>query len=190
MAWNDPNEIRIASNGQVYVAPVGTALPTTPTATLNSTFVGLGYLTTDGVQISSSPEVQDIMSYQARQATRRELLNQEVQASFTLQQFNESTIPFAFGGGSVTSPSAGIYRYELPTDGALDERAMIIDAVDGTVHQRWILPRGNVTDAVEISFVRDAEQQLPVTFKALQPTDGSTSLIYLTDDAAAFVAGS
>lgn len=190
MAWNDPNEIRIASNGQVYVAPVGTALPTTPTAALNSAFVGLGYLTEDGAKLAVAPEVQDIKSWQSRQSTRRELINQEVTASFTLQQFNESTIPLAFGGGDVTSPSTGIYRYELPTSGALDERAMIIDAIDGSVHQRWILPRGNVTDAVEISMVRNAEQQLPISFKGLQPADGSTSLIYLTDDAAAFAAGS
>jgi hypothetical protein len=190
MAWQDPTEIRVASRGEVYVAPVGTALPTTPTAALNAAFVGLGLCTTDGVSLSVSPEIQEIMSWQARQATRRELVNQEVQASFTLQQFNESTIPLAFGGGSVTNPSGSIYRYELPTDGALDELCMIIDAIDGGVHQRIILPRGNVTEAVETSFVRDAEQQLPVTFKALQPSDGSTSLIYLTDDAASFAAGS
>lgn len=190
MGWQDGTEIRIASRGEVYVAPVGTALPTTPTAALNAAFVGLGYLTTDGVSLSVAPEIQDINSWQARQATRRELINQEVTASFTLQQFNEENIPFAFGGGSVTSPSAGIHRYELPVDGALDERALIIDAIDGDVHQRWILPRGNVTDAVEVAFVRDAEQQLPISFKALAPSDGSTSLIFLTDDAASFAAGS
>lgn len=190
MAWNDPNEIRIASNGEVYVAPVGTALPTTPIAALDPAFVGLGYLTTDGVTIAVSPEIQDINSWQSRQATRRELTSQEVTANFVLQQFNESTVPFAFGGGEVTSPSTGIYRYELPTEGALDERCLVIDAIDGPVHQRWILPRGNVTDAVEMKFVRDAEQQLPIAFKGLQPSDGSTSLILLTDDAAAYAAGS
>ncbi len=190
MAWNDPTEIRIASNGQVYVAPVGTALPTTPTAALNAAFVGLGYLTTDGVSLSVAPEVQDINSWQSRQPTRRELLSQEVTASFSLQQWNESTVPFAFGGGSVTNPSGSIYRYELPADGALDERALIIDAIDGSVRQRWILPRGNVTDAVEAKFARDAEAMLPISFKALQPVDGSTALILITDDAASFAVGS
>ena len=28
MAWQDPQEIRIAASGEVYVAPVGTTLPT------------------------------------------------------------------------------------------------------------------------------------------------------------------
>lgn len=190
MAWQDPQEIRIAASGEVYVAPVGTTLPTDPTTALPSEWVGLGLITTDGASLAVAPEIQDIMSWQSRQAVRRELINQEVTATFALQQWNEETIPLAFGGGEVTNPSGSVFRYELPTSGALDERAMVIDAIDGDVHQRWILPRGNVTDAVEVSMVRDAEQQLPIAFKALQPDDGGTSLIYLSDDAAAFAAGS
>jgi hypothetical protein len=190
MAWQDPTEIRVCSAGEVYVAPVGTALPTTPTAALNAAFVGLGLITTDGVSLNIEPEIFEVMSWQARQATRRELVGQAVTASFVLQQFNESTVPFAFGGGSVTNPSGSVYRYELPTSGALDERALIIDAIDGSVHQRMIIPRGNVSDAVETSFQREAESQLPISFAGLAPSDGSTSWIYLTDDAASFIAGS
>lgn len=190
MAWNDPNEIHVASNGQVYVAPVGTALPVSPTASLNAAFVGLGYCTVDGVTINVAPDIQEIMSWQSRQATRRQLMAQDVTATFTLQQFNEDTVPLAFGGGSVVLVSAGVYRFDLPTDGALDERAMIIDGVDGSVHMRIVLPRGNVTEAVEMKFARDSESQLPITFKALQPTDGSTAMRFYSDDSAAFVAGS
>lgn len=190
MAWNDPNEIRVASNGQVYIAPVGTAVPTTPTASLNVAFVGLGFLTTDGVSLSVAPTLQDTMSWQSPQAVRRDLINQEVNASFTLQQFNEDTLPFAFGGGSVSLVSAGIYKYDLPTDGALNEKCLIIDAIDGAIHMRVILPRGNVTDAVQTKFARDAEAQLPISFKAMQPADGSTALRLISDDALAFAAGS
>lgn len=191
MAWLDPNEMHVASNGMVYVAPVGTALPTTPTASLNSAFVGLGYCTTDGVTLTATPDITEIMSWQSSQATRRQILSRQVQASFTLQQFNEDTVPLAFGGGSVVLASVGVYRYDLPTDDvALDERAMIIDAVDGTTHMRIVLPRGNVMEAVEIKFARDSETQLPITFKALQPADGSTAMKFYSDDALAFVAGS
>jgi hypothetical protein len=190
MAWNDPNEIHFASNWQVYIAPVGTAVPTTAIATLNSAFVGLGYITTDGATLTVTPEIQDTMAWQSQQAVRRDLLSQEVVANFTLMQFNEDTLPFAFGGGSVTLVSSGHYKYELPTSGSLNEKCMIIEAIDGSVHQRVILPRGNVSDAVETKFAKDAESQLPITFKALQPADGSTSMQWLSDDAAAFVAGS
>lgn len=190
MAWNDTAEIRVFATGQVYVAPVGTALPVNPTAALNAAFVGLGYISEDGAALSVAPEIQDIMAWQSRQAVRRELTSQEVTATFALLQWNETNIVFAFGGGAVTTPSVGISRYELPTDGALDERAVILEAVDGTVHERIILPRCNVTDSVETNFVRTDASMLPITVKALQPADGSTAMIFLSDDAAAFAAGS
>jgi hypothetical protein len=190
MAWQDPTEIRVASFGEIYIAPVGTALPTTATGSLNAAFVGLGFVTTDGVALSVAPEIQEIASWQSRTPTRRELISQTVTATFVLQQFDENTVPFAFGGGTVTNPSGSNYRYELPTSGSLDERAMIIDAVDGSIVQRWIIPRGSVTDAVETSFQRTQESQLPISFAAAAPADGSTSLILITNDSASFVAGS
>lgn len=190
MAWNDTTEIRVFASGQVYVAPVGTTLPVNPTASLNAAFVGLGYITEDGAALSVAPEIQDVMAWQSRQAVRRELVSQEVTATFALLQWNETNIVFAFGGGSVTTPAGGIYRYELPTDGALDERCVILEAIDGAVHERIILPRCNVTDAVETNFVRNDASTLPISVKALQPADGSTSMIFLTDDATSFAVGS
>lgn len=190
MAWNDPNEIHVASNGQVYIAPVGTAVPTTAIVALNAAFVGLGYITTDGATITVTPQIQDTMAWQSQQAVRRDLIAQEVLASFTLMQFNEDTVPFSFGGGSVVLVSSGQYRYDLPTSGSLNEKCMIIEAIDGTVHQRVVIPRGNVSDAVAVKFAKDAESQLPISFKGLQPADGSTAMQWLSDDAAAYVAGS
>lgn len=190
MAWNDTSEIRVFSGGEVYVAPVGTALPTTPTAALNVAFVGLGYISEDGASLSVSPEIQDIMAWQSRQAVRRELTSQEVTATFALLQWNESTIPFAFGGGSVELVSGSNYKYELPTSGALDERSVVLEATDGAITERIILPRCNVTDAVETQFVRTDASLLPITVKALQPADGSTSMIFLSNDAASMAVGS
>jgi hypothetical protein len=137
-----------------------------------------------------TPNITDFMSWQSRQATRRELTAQEIQAQFNLQQWSEVTVPLAFGGGEITSPETGVYKYTLPLDGdALDERALVIDGQDGDRHFRIVLPRGNVTDAVATNFRRSQEAVLPVTFKALQPTDLSPAAFILTDDAA-FATGS
>jgi hypothetical protein len=190
MAWQDPTEITVASAGEIFIAPVGTALPTTPTAALNAAFVGLGYVTEDGVTFTITPEIQEIPAWQSRQPVRRDLISQAVGASFSLLQWNETNVPFAFGGGTVTNPSGSIYRYELPTSGALDERAVIVDGLDGTRHVRFILPRCSVTDAVETQLVRTSAAVLPITLAGSQPSDGSSAFVFLTDDSAAFVAGS
>lgn len=191
MSWKDANEINIAGTGEIFVAPVGTTLPVNPTSTPHASFIGLGFTSEDGVTFTVGGEVGDFRAWQSRQPIRRERNSQDASAAFELLQWNETNVPFAFGGGAVTSPSAGIYRYELPLAGdALDERAMIIDWQDGDRHQRVIIPRGTVSEDVSPQLQRTEMAVLPITFSALAPEDGSTSMIYLTDDAAAFVAGS
>jgi hypothetical protein len=94
-------------------------------------------------------------------------------------------VPLAFGGGTVDEESPGIYRYTPPADGdALDERAMIIDFVDGDKHYRLSFFRGNVTDAVATNLRRTGEALLPITFKALAAGPGLPPFDILTDDPA------
>ncbi len=190
MAWNDAGELFVGQTGQVYVAPVGTALPTAPDGTLNSAFVGLGYHTEDGVSLSVDPDIQEFMAWQSRTPVRRELNTQGITASWTLQQWNENNVPLAFGGGTVTALGGGGYRYDFPEDeDALDERSVVIDAVDGDDKMRFVIPRCNVTEAVETNFQRSETAQLPITVAALEPEDGGAQA-YLLTDSAAFAAGS
>ena len=57
MSWKNTEEIRVAKNGEVYFAPVGTTLPTNPTSTPASGFVGTGFLTEDGVAVTFTPDI-------------------------------------------------------------------------------------------------------------------------------------
>jgi hypothetical protein len=132
MAWNNANEIVVASNGQCYVAPVGTPLPATSVVALNAAFTGLGFVTEDGAAVTVTPEVSDYMAWQSRSPVRREKTSQEAQVALSLMQWNEQTVPAALGGGTV-SGTAGNYRYDLPDDNAaLAEIALVLDAVDGS----------------------------------------------------------
>lgn len=178
----DATELVVASYGTVNVAPVGTPLPSSPTASLNVAFTELGYVTEDGVTISVSPEIEEFMAWQSRQAVRRELTGQEIQLSFELEQWNDETIILAFGGGEVTT-AGGVSRYDFPTDeAALDERSLVVDWKDGDKSWRVVCERGNVTDAVETNLNRSNLAVLPINFKALDPTDGGEPAYLLWDD--------
>jgi hypothetical protein len=187
--WNNANELIVAGDGQAYVAPSGTALPTNATGALNAAFVGLGYITEDGATVTVSPDIAEFMAWQSRSPVRREKTSVSVQIAFALMQWDEDSVPLAFGGGSV-SGTAGNYRYDLPRDdSALDERALILDAVDGATHYRWVFPRGNVTEAVEAQYQRANPASLPITFSALAGAGGASPGYFLTDSAA-FAVGS
>lgn len=189
MAWNNAEEIVVANSGQAYVAPVGTTLPTDPTAALNAAFTGLGYISEDGATVTAAPEILEIAAWQSRQSVRREMTSQAITVAFSLMQFNESTIPLAFGGGAVTSLGGGKFRYDFPDDqDALDVRAAVLEAQDGTKHYRWVFERCNVTESVETSVQRGAAALLPITLSVLVPESGSPGY-FLTDDPA-FATGS
>lgn len=191
VGWNDAAELIVAGDGQFYVASVGTALPTTgPTQALNSAFSGLGYHNEEGVSIKSTPEIKEIKAWQSRHAIRRELVGLEAMITCQLLQWNEVTVPFAFGGGVITDLGSGKYRYDFPEDTAqLQEKAVVIDCKDGLINYRFVFPRGNVVEAVEAAFSRDDAAGLPISFNALAPSDGGSFGYFLTDSPA-FVPGS
>lgn len=191
--WNKPEELVVGSNGQMYFAPLGTPLPQLgddPTDDLDDDFIGAGLLTEDGFTPLIGSEVTDFKSWQALDPTRRERTGQEKSIAFSMQQWNQDNVPFAFGGGDVQDHGGSIFSYVFPEgDEPLDERSLVCDAIDGDKHYRFIFARGNVTEQVESQFQRGSESLLPVTFKVLRPEDNGRSAYFLTDDPA-FAAGS
>lgn len=190
MPWNDGDDAVIGGTGQVYVAPVGTALPANEDSALNSAFVGLGYHSEDGVSINQSVEIIRLGAWQTKSDIRRQRDSETFRITFNLLQWNENNVPLAFGGGAVTEPSSGHYKYTPPAvSDALDEKALVCDVQDGSEKLRFVIPRGNVVEAVDSQFTRNAFGMLPIAFEALTPTDESPQWHLLTN-VAGFAAGS
>jgi len=188
MPWNDATESFVGGNGQMSVAPIGTALPTTTLGALNAAFVGLGYLTEDGPTFTVGKETTDFPAWQSFDPIRSAVTGREITVAGVLQQWNEDTVPLAFGGGVISGTTPNFkYTPPEPEDG-VDERSLVLDINDGDVHVRIVFPRGYATEAVETQFQRGATSVLPITFKALKPDVGSIYSIY--SDSPAFTAGS
>lgn len=186
--WNDSTELVVAGSGQVYVAPVGTALPTAYNTALNAAFTGLGYHTEDGVGFTDAKEIKKYMAWQRQEAVRADVTARTRSVKFSLEQWNETNVVLAFGGGQIVAAGGG-YRYDFPEAGdAIDERAMVIDCNDGSTVHRFVIARGYVTEDVETQMQRDELAVLPITFEVLTP-DAGRSINYFTNSSG-FVAGS
>lgn len=179
----DVDDIIVGANGTVWVAPVGTAAPTTPVAVPGAGWLDLGYTSEDGVSLVDGKTVEPIRVWQLFHAARRVVTERETTISFVLRQWGKDQVKLAFGGGTVTEPTAGVFKYEPPNPEDLDERALMIDWADGAKHYRWINLRGNVSDNVESQLVRTAAVDLPIAFGILG-TDGVKPWYLLTDDPA------
>lgn len=55
--------VGIGAAGKIYIAPLGTTLPTSASATLDAAFVEFGYISDAGVVLSESGDSQDITSW-------------------------------------------------------------------------------------------------------------------------------
>jgi hypothetical protein len=178
----DTTEIRVGANGSIHVAPVGTTLPADSDTALAVDWLNLGYTTEDGVTFARDPSFNDIRGWQSKRTLRKILESETMMASFELIQWNKDTVALAFGGGEVSEPTAGVFRYDFPDPEEMDERAMVISWLDGTITNRLICPRVQVASAIEIQLTRTAETRLAVEAELL---DNTTAIAYiLTDDPA------
>lgn len=189
--WNDPGETIIAGNGQVYVAAVGSTAPTSEASALApATWFGLGYHTEDGVSISESPEIVRHRAWQTRTDVRRTRDSDTFQVTFALEQWNEQSVPLAFGGGTVSEPTSNKFKFVPPTAGAAEnEKALVCDVIDGSTTLRFYIPRGTVVDGVTSQFTRSQLGVLPITFEAMEPDDGTPAWSLFTNSTG-FTAGS
>jgi hypothetical protein len=185
---NDASNLTVASNGKVSIAPVGTTLPTTPTASLNSAFNDVGYISEDGATFTKAVDIAEFFAWQSSEAVRREVNSRTYSVAFNLSEWNEHTLALAWDATVTLSGTAGA-KLSLPEGGdALGEWAMVIEAQDGERTMRFVIARGNVTEDVESQFQRSELAGLPITFQALKPDTGDTVVVYSTDGAAYGVA--
>lgn len=179
----DTDEIVVGGSGTVYVAPVATTAPVDSDSALAGGFVDLGYVTEDGITFTDTKDVSDLNAWQSFYPVRRIITSRASSVSFALEQWNEVTTVFAFGGGTITNLGGGEYKYTPPDADDLDERALVVDWVDGTKNYRLYMPRGIVMEAVETNVTRTDRAVLPITFGAI--SDGATApYLLFTDDPA------
>jgi hypothetical protein len=178
------DEIRVAGNGRVYVAPKGTALPTDLTA-LAAAYVDVGSASEDGVVISRSVDQEGVSIWQSSAPARYLITGVEVTVAMTLMQFNEFTLPLYFGGGSVTSTGTApnkVFSYNVSSAATVDERILVVEAYDGTLTYRYIFPRVMVQETDDLQLQRTAASGLGLTFGVLAPSTGTTMATVVTND--------
>lgn len=165
MAGQDAQNVVVAGTGAVYVAPEGTALPTTLTDPL-SPWLDIGYISEDGVTFTFAREQEDVMAWQVSTPVRVLVTNEPITIEYELEQFDRDTVLLAFRGGDFAGTAAP-YTYTPPDAGSSDVRALTIDAVDGDYTFRFTFPRVQISDDVTTQLVRSDIMRLPLTFSVL-----------------------
>jgi hypothetical protein len=162
------SEIRVAGNGQIFLAPAHTAGPTDFTKKFEAPWVNLGYTSADGVKFIKKDKLDPVDTWQTVAAIRYVFSDRDFSVKFSLLQVNADTLPFVLGKGTSSTPVAN--TYEIAAAPRVDEYSLGIEFTDGPdIVHRFVIPRGVVTETDETAITRTSAIKLGVTFSALTP---------------------
>ena len=151
--------------GAIWVAPVGTTLPSNASANLNSAFVSLGYVSEDGLTNSNSPtseSVKDTFSFKLVEAMKLDVLKTVYGAS------NVSGTSLA--SGVAISANSGEKPYY----------SFVVDMIlAGGVLKRIVIPEAKISELGDIVYTDGEVSGYEVTINAIPDSAGNTHYEYL-----------
>lgn len=185
---NNANQVTLASTGHVWVAPAGTALPTTVSATPNAAFIDLGYMDENGVSITPSVATNGVKAWQSATDVLTILTGVGLTAKFSAIQFSsKSSSEFLFGQSWVND-GLGNTTLTFNSNPSLPLRAVLVDWTDQTGYlYRLVLSRGTFTDHDALQLQRTQNMAFGLTFECL---DNSGNLGYLITNNPVILSGS
>lgn len=163
--------------GAIYVAPVGTALPTDASTQLNNAFVSLGYVSEDGVTRTITRESENTKAWGGDTVLSLQTEFTET-ISFTLiETLNVDVKKVIFGDSNVTGDlTTGITAVSNSTE--LAEHSYVIDMIQNRAAVRIVIPNGKVSELGDIVYSDSEVIGYNPTITALPDTAGNASYEY------------
>lgn len=165
------------TGGAIFVAPVGTALPTDATTNLDAAFENLGYISEDGVTQNITRDSESIKAWGGDTVLTSQTDFAETFSFRMIEALNLAAKKVTFGADNVTGTlAAGVTvktnAKELPA------QSYVIEMVQNGHLVRKVIPNAKVTELGEIQYVDGQAVGYEPTITALPDTAGNTSYEY------------
>lgn len=179
-------EIQVAGTGELFLAAVGSTLPTSPTASLDAAFTGYGYTTEDGITLGRSVTRDPVMAWQSVIPVRYLTTEQALTIQTTLLQGNNLTAKlWAQGGDFAQIGATQAWKSDIPTTPSALQFAVVVQWVDNATgwQSRLVIPKAEVTEHGDVQLNRTATG-LQITLAAMAPDSGTTYATWMTNNTA------
>lgn len=165
--------------GAIYIAPVGTALPTDATATLDNAFKELGYASEDGLTNNNTPESDTIKAWGGDTVLTLMTSREDTFAVTLIEATNIEVLKLVYGDDNVTGTLAAGIAIKANTKD-LEEHAFVIDMVlkDGAA-KRIVIPQAKVSEIGEIAYTDSDAVGYETTLMCSADDDGNTHYEYI-----------
>jgi PKD repeat protein len=175
-------EVRVAITGELYKAPLGTAAPADSTSVLDPDYVGLGYVSEDGVTENWDDSVDNIVAWQNATTVRSATTESTGTVELTLIQTRGNVLEAFHRGSTMTEPTPGNFELEVKPIVA-DPSSWILDVIDGAKHIRIYLGNAEITERGEIMYANGEPVGYPITITVYPDADGNL-MVKFSDDIA------
>lgn len=180
---SDSNNVSTAKpkvGGAIYSAPAGTALPTDATSALDKAFVGLGYISDDGLSNKNTPSSDKINAWGGDTVA---VVQKEKEDEFTytlIEALNPDVLKEVYGPDNVTGTlDAGISIKANATP--LPAHVIVADTIlKGGVLKRIIVPNGQVSELGEVKYGDEDAIGYETTLTAIPDSDGNSHYEYIS----------
>ena len=167
--------------GAIYSAPLGTVPPTSAITELSETFVGLGYISEDGLTNSNTPSTEIIKAWGGETVAVVETEKEDTFTYKLIEATNPAVLKEVYGKDNVTGTlETGITIKANSTP--LEEHILVVDMVlKGGILKRIVIPRGKVSEVGEISYGDADAIGYETTITAISDADGNTHYEYIQE---------
>lgn len=164
--------------GAIFIAPVGTTLPTDSTTALASAFVELGYASDAGVVNSESRETETVKAW-GGDTVLKPFTGKEDTFKFTLiEALNVNALKLVYGDSNVTGDlTNGISIKSAAED--LDYHSFVIEMVLNGAVKRIVIPSAKVTEVGDITYADGEAIGYDTTLSAVPDAAGGTHYEYI-----------
>ena len=142
---NNAENVVVGITGQVYVGPTSATAPTSSTSSLTG-FTDLGYVSADGVTVTTDKSTNQIRAWQNADLVREIITEGTLTYQFMLLETTQDAIEAYFGGSLVDG------KIEIVPNQTGGRKSFVIDIIDGAKAIRHYVPTGEIlsVDAQQI----------------------------------------
>lgn len=178
---NDASSVAVGKpkvGGAVFIAPIGSTLPTDATAALDEAFECLGYISEDGVVVTEERDSETIQAWggdtvatvQTSYTETFAFTPIEVNPVVAAAEYGDDNVAVTAGKMTITHNSA-----ELP------EKVLVVEVVPfSKTVDRFVVPRAKLTEKGDLTMTDSEPMGRECTFTALPDASGNTAYEYMT----------
>lgn len=173
-------------SGYIWVAPLGTAIPNDATSELDTAFVGLGYLSEDGLTEPASFEPgDDIVAAGGDTVAQADPTFSKTWTGTCIEALNEDLIKVAYGSSNVTVTAATSSKDGTITvkeqAGSVEHHVIVIDEMlKGGRKRRNVMADATFLITGDISHVHTALVNFEFTIQAYPTATQPAQTQYIT----------